>query len=147
MNVDPSALSFLDTNLLVYAFDRSAGRKHDLAAELVAGFWEHQNGCLSLQVLQEFYVTVTRNIPAPMDSAAARQVVADLAQWRVHTPQTTDLLHAIDLAREYQVSFWDAQILQSALSLGCKTLLSEDLSHDQQYGEVQVINPFRESTR
>lgn len=144
MNVDPQAAYFLDTNILVYAYDRSAGRKHSLAAQLVAACWENENGCLSIQVLQEFYVTVTRKIAAPLDAPSARQIVADLAQWRLHAPEADDLLQAIDFQHHYQLAFWDAQVIQSAARLGCKLLLSEDLNHGQMYGEVQVINPFKE---
>jgi predicted nucleic acid-binding protein len=144
MNVDPQATYFLDTNLLVYAYDRSAGRKHSLAAELVKACWENENGCLSIQVLQEFFVTVTRKIAAPLDHQTARQIVADLAQWRLHAPEANDLLEAIDLQQNYQLAFWDAQVIQSASSLGCKQLLSEDLNPGQMYCEVQVINPFKE---
>jgi len=138
------AAVFLDTNVLVYAFDRSAGLKHELARRLVEGCWENENGCLSVQVLQEFYVTVTRKIAAPLESLTARQIVEDLSQWRLHTPAAADLLQAIDLAQRYQLSFWDAQVIQSASSLGCKILYTEDLNHSQQYGEVQVVNPFVE---
>ncbi len=144
MSADPREATFLDTNILVYAFDRSAGQKHDRAVQLIEGCWENESGCLSLQVLQEFFVTVTRKIAAPLDHGTARQIVADLAQWRLHAPQASDLLQAIDLQRDYQLSFWDVQIVQSAASLGCKQLLSEDLSHGQVYGEVRVVNPFLE---
>jgi predicted nucleic acid-binding protein len=143
MNVDPLAISFLDTNLLVYAYDRSAGQKHELAVHLMECYWENENGCLSIQVLQEFYVTVTRKIAVPLEYAIARQIVADLAQWRLHAPEASDLLQAIDLQRDFQLSFWDAQIIQSSTRLGCRQLLSEDFNHGQIFGDVQVINPFK----
>lgn len=144
MNVDPQVQYFLDTNILVYAYDSSAGQKHSLAAQLVEACWENENGYLSIQVLQEFFVTVTRKIATPLDSQTARQIVADLAQWRLHAPKAGDLLQAIDLQQNYRLAFWDAQVIQSAASLGCKQLLSEDLNHGQTYSEVQVINPFKE---
>jgi predicted nucleic acid-binding protein len=133
---------FIDTNLLVYAYDNSAGSKHTQAAQLIEQCWEEQNACLSIQVLQEFYVTVTRKIVHPLDFLTARQIVADLAHWRIHSPETTDVLQAIDLQRSYQLSFWDAMLLQSATRMGCKQLLSEDMSSGEAYGTVQVINPF-----
>lgn len=144
MSADLHVDCFLDTNVLVYAFDHSAGEKHAIAAQLVKDLWENETGCISIQVLQEFFVTVTRKLAMPLEFRTARQVVADLAQWRLHTPEAGDLLQAIDLQRDYQLSLWDAQIVQSATGLGCKQLLSEDLNHGQVYGEVQVINPFRE---
>jgi predicted nucleic acid-binding protein len=143
MSGDASLDCFLDTNILVYAYDRSAGQKHTLAAEVVESCWMNENGCLSIQVLQEFYVTVTRKITNPLDAQTARQIIADLAQWRSHSPKAADLLQAIDLQQSLQLSFWDAMIVKSAASLGCKQLLSEDLNHGQEYGELQVINPFR----
>jgi predicted nucleic acid-binding protein len=144
MNADPQEPIFLDTNVLVYAFDRTAGRKREQALQFVTGCWENENGCLSLQVLQEFYVTVTRKIANPLQPPTARQIVAELAQWRLHAPEAEDLLQAIDLGQRWQLSFWDAQIVQSATSLGCQVLYTEDLSHGQLYGQVRVVNPFLE---
>ncbi len=145
MNADPQLDYFLDTNILVYAYDRSAGDKHKIAARLVESCWENENGCLSVQVLQELYVTVTRKIAMPLDYQSSRQIVADLTHWRLHSPSATDLLQAIDLQHELQLAYWDAQILQSAICLGCKQLVSEDFSHGQQYGSLQVINPFKDN--
>ncbi len=142
MSFDPQVDYFLDTNILVFAFDRSAGKKHNLASTLVQSCWENENGCLSIQVLQEYYVTVTRKIASPLTHSIVRQIVSDLAQWRLHSPTTSDLLQAIDLQQNYQLAFWDAQVIQSAASLGCKQLLSEDLNHNHLYGSVLVINPF-----
>ncbi len=144
MSVDPQVDYFLDTNILVYAYDLSAGHKHALAAQLVEGCWKNVNGCLSIQVLQEFFVTVTRKIATPLDHHTARQIVADLAHWRLQAPEADDLLQAIDLQQNYQLSFWDSMVLQSATCLGCEQLLSEDFNHGQVFGDVQVINPFRE---
>lgn len=145
MSVNPQLDYFLDTNILVYAYDRSAGIKHNLAAQLVEGCWENENGCLSLQVLQEFFVVVTQKIRTPLDWQSSRQIVSDLAHWRLHTPEASDLLQAIDLQQSYQLAFWDAMIIQSASCLGCRQLISEDLTHGQVFGEVQVVNPFKES--
>jgi predicted nucleic acid-binding protein len=143
MNAEPQPeqLRFIDTNILVYAYDRSAGRKHTAAARLVEQCWGDENGCLSIQVLQEFYVTVTRKIATPLDYQTARQIVSDLAHWRIHIPEANDVLQAIDLQQTYRLSFWDAMVLQSATRLGCTQLLSEDLSHGETYSTVQVINP------
>ena len=142
MNVDPKLEWFLDTNILVYAYDRSAGNKHKIAADLVRSCWERESGSVSIQVLQEFFVNVTRKIASPLDHSAARQIVADLAQWHVHSPEVGDLLQAIDYQERYQLSFWDAAIIQSAMHLGCMQLLSEDLNHGQIYGDLQIVNPF-----
>ena len=142
ISASPEIELFIDTNILVYAYDRSAGQKHILAVKIMEQCWEQGNGRLSLQVLQEFYVSVTRKIAKPLDPQTARQIVADMAHWRLHAPESSNLLQAIDFQQEFRLSFWNAMILQSAVHLGCEQLLTEDLSHGQKYGEVQVINPF-----
>ena len=142
MNVNLHSMCFIDTNVLVYAFDRTAGQKQAIAAQMVKACWENGTGRTSIQVLQELFITLTRKIPAPLDLQAARQLIADLALWPVHSPEVNDLLAAMDLLQRYRLSFWDAMILQSAARLGCRTMLSEDLNHGQVYGEVQVVNPF-----
>jgi predicted nucleic acid-binding protein len=142
MNVDLQAALFLDTNVLVYAYDSSAGQKHNQAVQLIQSCWENENGCISIQVLQEFFVTVTRKITKPLDYQTAQQIVNDLTHWRLHAPIANDLLQAMDLQQIYQLAFWDALVVQSAVSIGCKQLLSEDLDHGQVYGNVLVINHF-----
>jgi predicted nucleic acid-binding protein len=107
-------------------------------------WWEYRNGCISIQILQEFYVTLTRKISLPVEGSIARQLVAGLAQWRLHSPQVDDLVEAIDLQQTHQLSFWDAMALQSAIRMGCGKFVSEDLGHHQKYGELEVINPFVE---
>lgn len=144
MSVNPQTDCFLDTNILVYAFDRSAGKKHAIAAQCVQELWENETGCISIQVLQEFFVNVTRKITLPLDHQKAQQIVADLGQWRVHSPEVSDLFQAIDFQQRYQLSFWNAMIVQSAARLNCKQLLSEDLSDGQVCGVLQIINPFKE---
>ncbi len=147
MNDEPNVdYLFIDTNILVYAFDRSGGQKHTIAAQLVNDCWENETGRLSIQVLQEFFITVTNKIPSPLEHQTARQIVADLGQWPVHSPEVIDLLQAIDLQERYLLSFWDALVLQSAKRLGCNRLISEDMSHGQVYNEVQVVNPFKKAT-
>ncbi len=133
---------FVDTNVLVYAHDTSAGAKRDRAARLLEELWESRLGCLSIQVLQEFYVTITRKVARPLESSAAAQIIADLAVWRVHVPGVQDMLDAIGIQRRYGISFWDAMILQSALRSGCETVWSEDLNPDQVYDGVRAANPF-----
>ncbi len=144
MNDNLPAPQFFDTNILVYAYDLSAGRKRGLAKTIVEQCWKDQNGCLSIQVLQEFYVTLTQKITPPLDRQSARQIVADLSYWKTHTPEADDILQAIDLQGEYSLSFWDAMIVQSALRLGCGQIWSEDMSAGQAYHGVTVINPFLE---
>jgi predicted nucleic acid-binding protein len=138
------ALQFVDSNILIYAYDVTAGMKHEQAKALLAGLWESRCGCLSVQVLQEFYVTVTRKVTRPLAGDVAAEIVADLAAWRVHAPIVEDVNQAIGIRRRYAISFWDAMIIRSAAQLGCATLWSEDLNPGQVYEGVRVGNPFAE---
>jgi predicted nucleic acid-binding protein len=135
---------FIDTNVLVYAYDRTAGIKYETAQKLLEGLWRNKSACVSIQVLKEFFVIVTRRIKMPLPAERAAQIIADLGQWQVHRPDVQDVLSAIELHRRYQTSFWDALILQSASKLNCSTVYSEDLNAGQMYYGVQVINPFVE---
>lgn len=139
---DNAALEFVDTNILVYAHDQSAGEKHAAARELVSRLWETRQGCLSVQILQEFYVTVTRKVAQPLKPEEAAEIIRDLSFWRTHAPSAEDVLGAIDVQRHYHTSFWDAMVIHSAACLGCKIIWSEDLSDGQMYDAVQVKNPF-----
>ena len=134
--------SFVDTNVLDYAHDRSAGGKHDAARALLSQLWDSGGGCVSVQVLQEFFVTVTRKVPQPLDADAATAVVEALARWRVHAPTVSDVIAAIGVHRTQTLSFWDSMIVCSAGRLGCSTLYTEDLNHGQRYAGVRAHNPF-----
>jgi predicted nucleic acid-binding protein len=135
---------FVDTNVLVYAYDVTAGTKRDRARNLMEGLWNTRQGCLSVQVLQEFFVTTTRKIPRPLKALEAARIIEDLAHWHVHAPAAADVLAAVDVHRRTGVSFWDAMILRSATELGCGTVHSEDLNPGQEYDGVEVSNPFRD---
>lgn len=134
--------SFVDTNVLVYAYDATAGAKRVAALDIVRELWESWRGCVSVQVLQELFVTLTRKVEQPVDAREARAVVSDLARWTLHAPDGDDILAAIDLHERHRLSFWDAMILQSAVVLGCARVFSEDLSHGRRYDGVEVVDPF-----
>lgn len=134
-------LEFVDTNILIYAYDASAGVRHARAQALVAGLWRSRRGCLSVQVLQEFYVVGARKL-IQIPPADLRVILSDLALWQMHTPTAPDVLAAVDLHERYQISFWDAMILQSAARRGCQVVWSEDLNAGQTYQGVRVVNPF-----
>lgn len=140
---DERALQFADTNLLIYAYDVNAGNKHHLARTRVDSLWASRNGCISIQVLQEFYVVGSRVLPVDTKEDL-RARIASLSEWHVHAPKATDIVEAIDLHRRYRISFWDAMIVHSARALGCSILWSEDLNHGQVFGDVTVRNPFNE---
>jgi predicted nucleic acid-binding protein len=134
---------FVDTNILLYAHDVSAGTKRDQARTLVEQLWESREGCLSVQVLQEFFVNVTRKIAKPLDVETAKEVIADLSRWHAHVPAADDVLGAIGIHQRTGISFWDSMIVRSAAEMGCAVLYSEDLNAGQEYSGVRVENPFR----
>jgi predicted nucleic acid-binding protein len=133
---------FVDTNLFVYAYDENAGRKREVARDLISGLWESRSGCASVQVLQELFVNLTRKVPKPLSAREVAALIEDLSAWTVHSPGVRDVLYAIELHERMDVSFWDAMILTSANSLGCRVLYSEDLSAGHSYDGVLVVNPF-----
>ncbi|CAN5881013.1 hypothetical protein BH18ACT11_BH18ACT11_27780 [soil metagenome] len=135
---------FVDSNLFVYAHDKSAGRKREVARDLIAGLWESRSGCASVQVLQELFVNLTRKVPRPLSAREAASLVRDISAWTIHSPGPGDVLSAIELHERVGVSFWDAMILTSARALGCGVLYSEDLNPGQSYDEVRVVNPIEE---
>ena len=134
---------FVDTNVLIYAYDAAAGVKHERALTLISSLWARREGCLSIQVLQEFYVTVTQRLARPLQSQEASQIVSDLSEWTVHRPTVSSILGAIRIQTRNHVSFWDALIIQSATELGCATIWSEDLNPGQVYEGIRIENPLR----
>lgn len=133
---------FVDTNILVYAHDVSAGTKHERSRDLTKELWNSRRGCVSVQVLQELFVTLTRKVEKPVEPDEARAIVSDLSTWDVCVPDANDVLAAISLHRRFSLSFWDAMIVHCAAKVGCDILYSEDLSQDQAYDGVQVLDPF-----
>jgi predicted nucleic acid-binding protein len=133
---------FVDTNVLLYAHDRTAGAKRDAAVALIARLIDEQSGLLSTQVLMEFFVSATRRLPRRLDPGAAAGIVEDFGTWPVFTPSVSDILAAAKLGRRYRIHFWDALIVQGAASLGAEVIWSEDLNAGQKYSGVTVRNPF-----
>jgi predicted nucleic acid-binding protein len=134
------ARSFFDTNILVYADDDDAPAKQRLARDLIYAHRREGTGVVSLQVLQEYFVTVTRKLK--FDPRNARRKVELLAELDVAVPQLPDILAAIDLHRLHGFSFWDALILRTAQQAGCSVLLSEDFQHGREIDGVAIVNPF-----
>ena len=99
---------------------------------------------LSTQVLQEFYVTVTRKIPKPISRKDARDLVQTYTAWRVIGVEPADVLAASDYEERFRLSFWDALILMSALKANADRLVSEDLHAGQRIRGLQITNPFKE---
>ena len=133
---------FLDTNVVVYAYDTSAGDKHRTAAGIMVELWDSGLGFVSTQVLQEFYVTVTAKIPKPLDPGSAGEIVSDLLKWDTIVNDGETILDAIGLQSEFGCSFWDSMIIAAAATGGARLLYTEDLNDGQKVKGVQIKNPF-----
>ena len=135
------ARSFFDTNVLVHTDDKASPAKQRRALDLIAEHRRARTGVVSLQVLQEYFVTVTRKLH--LDPRIARRKVELIAEFDVASPEVADILAAIDLHRLHGVSFWDALVLRAAKQAGCSILLSEDMQGNREIDGVQIVNPFQ----
>lgn len=135
-----SVRSFFDTNVLIYTDDKAAPAKQRRALDLVAEHRRAGTGVVSLQVLQEYFVTATRKFR--VDARVARRKVELLTDFDVAVLGVGDILAAIDLHRLHGFSFWDALILQAAQQAGCRVLFSEDLQAGRALDGLRIINPF-----
>ena len=133
--------TFVDTNVLIYAHDVEAGTKHEAAKDILRELWDAHTGVLSTQVLQEFYVNVTRKISRPISKESARLVVGSYTIWCVDTT-AAEISRAFRIEDESRIGFWDALIVASALRSGATRILSEDLNPGQAIAGVQIQNPF-----
>lgn len=134
---------FVDTNVLVYARDSSEPAKHRTARAWMDWLWQHENGRLSTQVLNEYYVTVTRKLDPGLSRDEAREDVGLFAAWRP-LPIDTDLIQrAFAFESEASLSWWDAMIVAAASTQDCTHLLSEDLQTGRRFGQIEVISPFK----
>ncbi|MGA2671687.1 MAG: PIN domain-containing protein [Terracidiphilus sp.] len=137
---------FVDTNILVYAHDRSAGVKHRRAQSLVEQLWNSGKGVLSTQVLQELCINLRRKAGNPLPVEEVRLLIREYSTWEVITNTPESVLRALDIETRYKTSFWDALILQAAGDAGASVLYSEDLAAGQHYGAIQVVNPLIDVT-
>jgi predicted nucleic acid-binding protein len=135
------ARSFFDTNVLLYADDKAAPAKQRQILALVGAHRRAGTGVVSMQVLQEYFVSVTRKLR--VDAAIARRKVELLAEFDVAAPDLADILGAIDLQRLHGFSFWDALVIRSAKQSGCSVLFSEDMQDRREIDGVRIVNPFR----
>ncbi|HMD18600.1 MAG TPA: PIN domain-containing protein [Terriglobales bacterium] len=132
--------TFIDTNVLIYAHDVDAKSKHEVAKSVLAELWRQRTGVLSTQVLQEFYVNVTRKIAVPLSKPVARMVVNSYAIWCVETTPA-EISSAFRIEDESRIGFWDALIVASAAKCGARRILSEDLNV-QTIAGIRIENPF-----
>lgn len=133
---------FVDTNILMYAHDATAGAKHERARALVEELWRTRSGVVSTQVLQELCVNLRRKAGQPLDMKITREIVTDYLSWEVVVNTGESILEALEIENRHGISFWDALVVQAAESSGAAVLYSEDLSDGQSYGSVRVVNPL-----
>ena len=138
-----TGIAFVDSNVLIYAHDRSAGAKRDRAVAIFGQLWSERTGCLSVQVLQEFFVTVTRKLRTPVARAQAREVVRAYSPWVLNPTTSQTVLRATEVGEAAGIGFWDALIVASAEQAGAGILYSEDLNDGQVIAGVRVVNPFK----
>ncbi len=133
---------FVDTNILIYAHDRSTGIKHERARQLIERLWTSGQGVLSTQVLQELCVNLRRKVAKPVPVDEIRGLIRDYLSWEIVVNGPEAVIQALEIEVRYKTSFWDALILQAAEQSGAAVLYSEDLAGKQSYGTVQVVNPL-----
>jgi predicted nucleic acid-binding protein len=134
---------FLDTNILVYAYDIEEETKHQKAKEILIDCWDNHSGTISTQVLQEFYVTVTRKLSKKLPAHEARAIIKDFLPWPIYQIEPANVVAASELGEKYGYSFWDSLIITAAQNTDAEILYSEDLQDGQQLNGLRIVNPFR----
>jgi predicted nucleic acid-binding protein len=133
---------FLDTNILLYSISRDA--REAAKRERAVALLERDEGALSVQVLQEFYVQATRSTrPDPLPHDIAGGLIATWTRFAVQDITLSILTGALEIETSHGLSYWDSAIVAAARALGCRELYSEDMSHGQEIEGVIIINPFR----
>lgn len=135
-------MEFVDSNVLIYAYDTSAEGRHQQAKDLVARLGRTRQGAVSIQVLQEFHVNAVGKIAVRLSPEDARTRLRALSRWTVHSPLPSDVLAASTISEDHRISFWAAMIVRSAGALGCSQLWTEDLNDGQIIAGVRISNPF-----
>jgi predicted nucleic acid-binding protein len=134
---------FVDTNILVYSHDVDAEQKHQIAQNILLELWKNRNGALSVQVLQEFYVTMTRKVLHPIPPNSVRNIIRDYFIWHIEINDLNSILIASRIGEDYKISFWDALIVAAALKAKADKILTEDLQAGQIIEGIPIENPFK----
>lgn len=134
---------FVDTNILIYAHDLDAGPKHDAAVSILKELWDKETGVISTQVIQEFYVNVTRKIPNPLTHAVARGIIVDYFSWQVELVEPHTIMYASEIGERHLLSFRDSLIIAAAAQARALKILSEDLNPGQIIEGIIIENPFQ----
>src|SRR5229473_2951354 len=137
-----TARTFVDSNILIYAHDVDAGLRHQYSVDYLNRLWQDNTGLLSTQVLQEFYVNVTRKIRIPLPTPTARGIVLAYARWVQSLITTATVIRASEISDVWKISFWDGLIVAAADESGASELLSEDMNHGQLIAGIRIVNPF-----
>jgi len=138
-----SALCFVDTNVLVYSRDSSEPDKQPRAHEWLTALWTCRCGRTGIQVLNEYYVTVTQKLKPGLTEEEAWQDVNDLLAWQPVVMDVRLMRRAQTSSQQFTLSWWDALIVAAAQTCACRYLLTEDLQDGQDLDGTQVVNPFR----
>lgn len=133
---------FVDTNVLVYSRDASEPSKQKKAIAWIAHLWREKNGCVSFQVLNEFYITVTKKLQPGIDQKNAREDIRSLLAWHPIPVDDRVIYGAWHIQDRYKLSWWDALIVSAAQVSKCRYLLTEDLQENLNMGGIEIINPF-----
>lgn len=136
-------MNFIDTNVLVYAYDVKAKSKHEVAKNILNDCWNNRSGIVSTQVLQEFYVTITKKLPKTIPLQEARDIVEEFLSWSVYEVTPADIISASESEEKLRYSFWDSLIITSAQRAKASILYSEDMRDGQHIGDLTIINPFK----
>ncbi len=139
----PEDKTFIDTNIIIYAYDVTAGKKQKTAGNILTDLWNSGLGVISTQVLQEFFVNVVQKIPKPIDKQQAKEIVRDFLKWHVVVNTGDSIIEAIDICLKFGYSFWDSMIIEAAITGGAAVLISEDLQDGQVISGVTLRNPFK----
>ena len=140
--MDGATRSFVDTNVLLYAYDASETAKQPVARETLARLWAEHGGTLSTQILQEFYNAATRKLSPPITRSEAREIVGLYAAWPVVLLDPALIVAATQLEESHQLSFWDALVVEAARVAGADRLLTEDMQHGRVIEGIRIENPF-----
>lgn len=134
--------TFIDTNIIVYAYDETAGEKHQTAKRILVDLWKSGRGLVSTQVLQELYVTLTRKVPRPLQPARAAEIIEDMLTWDVVVNDGESIHQVIALEAQDKLSFWDALVVVAAVRGGAEILFSENLQAGRIRAGVHIVNPL-----
>jgi predicted nucleic acid-binding protein len=137
-----TARHFIDTNILIYSISANPadGAKRDRAVAIL----DREDGALSVQVLQEFYVQATRPTRKnPLSHELACSLIDTWRRFAVQEINLSILNAALAISQTYRFSYWDSAIIAAARALGCRELYTEDLTHGREIEQVLIVNPFR----